>query len=188
MKTEKNQEKKEEIEKQAQVQEGVQPERKNEEEATKSQDPVQQLNEQVQELTELLQRTQANFENYRKQQEKRIEEIRAFASKNLIIQVLPILDNFELAFKTKCSPQDFLKGMELIYSQLFTILENEGLKMIPTEKCSFNPCYHEALIKEDSKLPENAILEELQKGFILNNQVIRHAKVKISSGKSPDKK
>ncbi len=148
-------------------------------------------------MKDLLQRTQANFENYRKQTEKRIEDIRAMASKDIILQVLPVLDNFELALKNNdhtseftqgtekskisCTPtKTFVEGVELIYSQLFSVLENNGITVI--KKKEFDPFYHEALMKVDSKLPENTIVEELQKGFMLHDKVIRHTKVKISSG------
>lgn len=147
-----------------------------------------ELKKQLAELTDLLQRTQANFENYRKQQEKRIEELQNLANKSLILQLLPVLDNFELVLKnTPALPKDFLKGMELINSQLFTLLESQGLKPIPTENQLFNPYLHEALLKVPSEQPENIILEEFQKGFLLNHQVIRPAKVKVSSGKAPEK-
>ena len=140
------------------------------------------------ELIELLQRKQAEFENYRKQQEKRIEEIKESANKELIIQLLPLLDNFELALKNCQSNQkEFIKGIELIYSQLFTVLENNGIKPMKTENQTFDPYFHEALMKIDSEKPENSILEELQKGFLLKEKVIRHAKVKVSSGKNTEK-
>ena len=136
------------------------------------------------EMTELLQRTQANFENYRKQQEKRIEEIRLFAAKDIILQLLPLLDNFSLALKnSNGNPAEFVKGVELIYSQLFEILENNGVKPILTEKQTFDPSFHDALMRVESELPMNTIVEEWQKGFTLHNKVIRHAKVKISVGK-----
>ena len=134
---------------------------------------------------ELLQRTQANFENYRKQQEKRIEDIREMAARDIILQILPIVDNFELALKsadTNSNAKDFLQGVELIYSQIHSMLENNNIKIIETEKKIFDPFYHEALMKIDSELPENTIVEELQKGFTLHDKVIRHAKVKISNG------
>lgn len=140
------------------------------------------LKEQVQELTELLQRTQANFENYRKQQETRIKDIQEWANRDLISQLLTVLDNFELALKNTKNHEDFIKGVELIYSQLSNTFEDNGLKPIKTKNQIFDPHYHEALMKEDSDEPENLILEELQKGYSLNERVIRHAKVKISSG------
>ena len=141
--------------------------------------------DELAELKELLQRTQANFENYRKQQELRMQEIREMASKDLIIQLLPVLDNFELALKTNCDhTSDVIKGVELIHSQLFNLLQNVGLKIIAVkEKEPFNPYVHEALMKAESDFPENTIVEELQKGYTLNGKVIRHARVKISAGK-----
>ena len=84
-------------------------------------------------------------------------------------------------------PEDFLKGVELIYSQLFSFLENNNVQSMVTEKKKFDPYFHEALMKVDSDLPENMIIEELQKGFLLHDRVLRHAKVKISSGNKEKK-
>ena len=145
--------------------------------------PKEEIKNPLVEMKDLLQRTQANFENYRKQTEKRIKDIRSMASRDIILQILPVIDNFELAMKSadaNTSNDDLLGGVELIYSQLFSVLENNGVGII--KKKEFDPFYHEALMKIDSKLPENTIVEELQKGFILNDKVIRHTKVKISSG------
>ena len=137
----------------------------------------------LQELTELLQRTQANFENYRKQTEKRIEDIKQMAAKDVIVQLLPLIDNFELALKNAhVHPEEFVKGIELIYSQLSGVLQQVGVKPIMTEKTTFDPYLHEALLKVESSQPANTILEEFQRGFTLHGQVIRHARVKISSG------
>jgi molecular chaperone GrpE len=139
--------------------------------------------QELQELTELLKRTQANFENYRKQTEKRIEEFQQFATKDLLLQLLPLLDNFELALKTSASNvEDLKKGIEMIYAQLFELLENQGLQPIDCQG-KFDPYLHEALMKEASDKPEGTIIEELQKGFTLNGRVVRHAKVKISTKK-----
>ena len=149
--------------------------------------PVEQSlspEQQLQELKELLQRTQANFENYRKQMEKRFEEIQQFAAKSIIMELLPILDNFELALKHAQNHADFSKGMELIYSQLLTLLEDNGVKAFSSAGQRYDPYVHEALLKVDSDLPENTVVEEFQKGYTLHTKVIRHARVKISSGKA----
>ena len=141
---------------------------------------------EVREMRELLQRKQAEFENYRKQVDKRFIEMKELANKNLIFKLLPILDNFNLALKsadTNTNPEDFLQGVELIYSQFFSLLENNNVKPMVTEKKEFDPYFHEALMKVNSDLPENVVIEELQKGFMINDKVLRHAKVKISSGK-----
>lgn len=137
--------------------------------------------DELTEMKDLLQRTQANFENYRKQVEKRVEEIRDMAAKDVILQLLPVLDNLELALKSgDKNLVEFREGIELIYSQLFSILENQGVKVIEAQK--FDPYLHEPLLKVESEAPENSILEEFQKGFMLNNKIIRHAKVKLSAG------
>ena len=144
-----------------------------------------EANNELLEMRELLQRKQAELENYRKQVEKRFIEVREFSTKDVILQLLPILDNFELALKSNQDhTSETIKGVELIYSQFFSVLENNGISVI--KKKEFDPYYHEALMKVDSDQPENTIVEELQKGFILNDKVIRHTKVKISSGKKTE--
>ena len=139
----------------------------------------------LQEMTELLKRTQANFENYRKQNEKRMEEMGLLAAKDIVLEILPIIDNFELALKQvpQNTHPDFVHGMELIYAQLFSLLENQGVTVMETQGKKFDPYLHEALMKVESESPENTVMEEFQKGFLLNGQVIRHAKVKLSAGK-----
>lgn len=141
------------------------------------------------ELKELLQKTQADFENYRKLTDKRIAEIREIAAKDIILQILPVLDNFELALKNAKHEDHkaFIHGIELIYSQLNEILRDNSIVPIPSENEMFDPHLHEALMKVDSDLPENMVVEVFQKGFTLNNQVIRHAKVKVSSGRASGK-
>ncbi|MFH2028173.1 MAG: nucleotide exchange factor GrpE [Nanoarchaeota archaeon] len=134
----------------------------------------------IAELTDSLQRLQAEFENYRKYVEKEKNEFRKYAKADIIDKILPILDSFELAFKSTADKEKFIKGMELIYSQFFSILEKEGLKKIKTEgKC--DPNLHEVLLKEKSDKEEDMIIEELQKGYMLNDKILRYAKVKVST-------
>lgn len=138
----------------------------------------------LQTTIDLLQRTQANFENYRKQAEKRLVDMKQMAARDLILQLLPILDHFDLALKnTQNIDKTFLQGMELIYAELNALLENNGIKPIQTQGQTFDPYRHEALMKVTSDLPENTIIEEIQRGYTLYDVVIRHAKVKISAGK-----
>ena len=139
----------------------------------------------AEELTDLLKRTQANFENYRKQMQVHIEEIRKMAGKEFITQLLPVIDNFELALKTINKGQmahDFAQGMELIYSQLVKILHDNEVIQIETKGKDFDPHNHEALVKVNSDLAKNKIIEEFQKGFLMYGKVLRHAKVKVSAG------
>lgn len=136
-------------------------------------------NKKITELTDTLQRLQAEFENYKKYVEKQNTEFRKYAKADLIINILPILDSFELAFKNTSDKEKFVKGVELIYSQLFSTLEKEGLKPIKSEGQKLDPINHEVLLKEKSDKEEDTILEELQKGYMLGEKVIRHSKVKV---------
>ncbi len=124
------------------------------------------------EYLEQLQRLQAEFENFRKRTEKERQAIFLNANENLIVKLLGVLDNFELALKHVDD-----EGIKMIYSELYSILESEGLKPIKAEG-KFDPRVHEALIQEDGKEDEK-IIEEFQKGYMLNDKVIRHSKVKI---------
>lgn len=142
----------------------------------------------IKELTEILQRVQAEFENYKKRCEKENSEFIKYANADLIKKLLPILDNFELALKDCRAKDDFYKGMELIYSHLIEALHSQGLKHIECVGKKFDPYYHEALLTEESDKEENTILEEMQKGYLLNDKVIRHSKVKVAKKKKEEKK
>jgi molecular chaperone GrpE len=136
---------------------------------------------QLAEMKDLLQRTQASFENFRKQSDKRMQEMQEMAAKDVILELLPVVDNFELALKNK-DGDGFVKGIELIYAQLNTLLEDNKVKAILTVGEEFDPHLHEALMKVPSDKAENIVVEEFQKGFVLGDKVIRCAKVKISAG------
>ncbi len=141
----------------------------------------------IDDLTNTLKHLQAEFENYRKRIEKDNASFAKFANEDLIKDLLPIIDNFELALKNSKQKDEFYKGMELIYSQLIGVLQDNGVKCIGCE-CKFDPYYHEVLLTEESDKENNAILEELQKGYTLNDKVIRHSKVKIAKKKKEEKK
>jgi molecular chaperone GrpE len=150
-----------------------------------SSEPSDKKKGQLAEVTDLLKRNQAEFENYKKQQEARSQHLVKMAAKNVILQVLPIIDNFELALKNcevEKNQKDFCDGVELIYAQLNGLLDTNDVKVIES-KGKFDPYFHEALMKVDSDVPENEIVEEFQKGYMMHGQVIRHSKVKVSSGK-----
>ncbi len=139
----------------------------------------------IEELTDLLKRTQANFENYRKQNQAYLEEIKKMAARDILLQVLPLLDNLELALKAVSKEQkntEFVQGIELIHAQLMQLLQQNNVLPIETMGKDFDPYYHEALMKTPAEVSANKIIGEFQKGFTIHGRVLRHAKVKISAG------
>lgn len=142
----------------------------------------------IQELTNLVKKVQADFENFKKQQEKAKAEFCKYASCELIKKFLPILDSFQLALKTNSNPEEFKKGIKLIYSQFWQILETEGVKPIEALGKQLDPFCHEVLLQEESDKPENTVIEELQKGYMFKDGVLRPAKLKIAKPKQESKK
>ncbi len=136
--------------------------------------------EKIHELTDSLQRLQAEFENYKKRTEKEKEDFVKYAKADLIAKLLPTLDSFEIALKNTTDNEKFVKGIELIFAQLYSLLESEGIRPIKADGEKFDPFKHEVLMKEASDKEEDMILEELQKGYMLNAKVLRHSKVKVS--------
>src|SRR3989338_9815748 len=136
--------------------------------------------EKIEELTDTLQRLQAEFENYKKRVDKEKSEFVKYAKAELIQRLLPTLDTFEIALKSTKDNERFVKGMEMVYAQFASTLKSEGLKPIGAVGKKFDPYLHEVMLKEKSDENEGIILEELQKGYMLNDKVLRHSKVKIS--------
>jgi len=126
------------------------------------------------EYLETLQRLQAEFDNFRKRTEKEKIEIIKNAEESLITELLDIIDDLELSLKYSKD-----EGIKMIYSELYSLLEKRGLRKIDSQG-KFNPKYHVALMQQEAKGEENMILEELQKGYLLNDKVIRVSKVKIT--------
>ncbi len=134
----------------------------------------------VDELTLMLKRVQADFENYRKQQDKRMEDFRFILKRDNLTKILPVIDNFSLALKNTSNPEEFTKGIELIYAQFQDFLKDNGVCTVSYD--AYNPELHEALMKVDNESKENTILEVFQDGYMLDGRVLRPAKVKVSNG------
>ena len=146
-----------------------------------SKDDIDTKDLKIKELTDIAQHVQADFENYRKRTEKEKEEFVKFACSKLIEQILPLIDNFELALKHTGNKDEFIKGVELIYSEFVQLLQNNGVEPIhPEVGEDFNAYEHEALLTEKSKQKENTIVELMQKGYRIGDKIIRHAKVKVA--------
>ena len=143
----------------------------------------EQLNQEIEELTDLLKRTQADFINYKNRVEKETKNLLEYARREVIRNILPILDSFELALKNSKNLEKFKEGMEMIFAQMFDVLEKEGVTPIDAVGKEFDPYKHEVLLRVKSDQEEDRILEELQKGYMYRGKVLRHSKVKVSGGK-----
>jgi len=139
---------------------------------------------QIDELTNTLKRLQAEFENYKKRADKENVNTIKNANSGLVAELLPVLDSFELALKNTQSETEevakYRKGIELIYTQLYSILQNQGLRIIDTKNQKFDPFKHEVLLVKECDEPEDKIIQEFQKGYFLNDNIIRHSKVMIA--------
>jgi len=136
---------------------------------------------ELQECKDQLLRLRAEFENYKKHLDREYNEKVKNSNADLIKNLLPVLDTFEIAInEIKKKDTQTAEGIELIYREIFKILEKNGLKKIESIGKKFDPYYHEIVMQELSDKEDGTIIEEFQKGYMLNDKVIRHSKVKIS--------
>lgn len=141
--------------------------------------------EKIEELTDRLTRQMAEFDNFRKRTEREKSQMYEIGAKDIIEKILPVIDNFErgLAAVPEESKEDpFVEGMEKIYKQIMTTLEGVGVKPIEAVGQEFNPDFHNAVMHvEDEEAGENIITEELQKGYMYHDSVVRHSMVKVAN-------
>ncbi|MCQ9208899.1 MAG: nucleotide exchange factor GrpE [Omnitrophica bacterium] len=143
-----------------------------------------------QEYFDKLLRLQAEFENFKKRNLKEKQQFVKFANEGLIYELISILDNFERAFDPANKMNDFKslhQGVEMILKQIHQLLEKNGVKKIECLGKPFDPACQEAIAHiETDKNPEDTVVEEVQKGYLLEDRLIRPAVVKVA--KKPDKK
>ena len=141
--------------------------------------------EKIEELTDRLTRQMAEFDNFRKRTDKEKSQMYEIGAKDIIEKILPVVDNFErglAAVSEEEKTHPFMEGMEKIYKHLMTTLEEIGVKPIEAAGQEFNPDFHNAVMHvEDENLGENIVAEELQKGYMYRDHVVRHSMVKVAN-------
>lgn len=136
-------------------------------------------------LNEQIVRNMAEFDNYRKRTEKEKSAMFEVGAKSVVEKILPVIDNLERGFaaatdEEKESP--FYQGIDKIYKQLLTSLEEAGVKTIEAVGQPFDPDYHNAVMHvEDESFGENTVAEEFQKGYMYRDSVVRHSMVKVAN-------
>jgi len=150
-----------------------------EEEIESKDDPAKAstLQSQVSELKDKQLRLLAEFENYKKRTVRERLDLMSTASKDVILALLPVLDDFDRAKKTA----DFSEGVNLVYNRLSTTLQSLGLKEMESNGQPFDPEWHDAITEipapnEDMK---GKVMDTVEKGYLLNDKIIRHAKVVV---------
>lgn len=127
-------------------------------------------------------RLMADFQNYKRRTEKEKNDIYAFANEKIVSELLNVIDNFERALDAGDSGDSFVEGMNLIFKQLQGVLEKAGVVEIEALGQEFDPNFHHAVLTEDSAEYESGkVTAVLQKGYLLNNKVIRPSMVKVAN-------
>nr|WP_330394072.1 nucleotide exchange factor GrpE [Lachnoclostridium sp. An181] len=141
--------------------------------------------EKIEELTDKLTRQMAEFDNFRKRTEKEKSQMYEIGAKDILVKMLPVVDNFErglLGVPQEQKDDAFVQGMDKIYKQILATFEEIGVKPIEAVGAEFNPDLHNAVMHvEDEDSGENVIVEEFQKGYTYRDSVIRHSMVKVAN-------
>lgn len=158
---------------------------KQEAEGTEEENLKKQLAEQsarAEDYFNRLARMQADFDNFRRRTQKEREELIKYASEQLILSLLPVMDNFQRALEAKDEdPRKVIEGVEMIFRQIEDVLNREGLEPIPAVGGEFDPSRHEAVMQEEAgEHPDNTVTQELRRGYYLKGKVIRPAMVKVA--------
>ncbi|MDZ7373010.1 MAG: nucleotide exchange factor GrpE [candidate division KSB1 bacterium] len=146
---------------------------------------LEEKERELEELRDLYIRKLAEFDNFRKRTQREFVELVRNANADLILQILPVVDDFERSLKVADqgieNPQAFVEGVRMIYQKLVGLLEKQGVKKIESVGKPFDPEKHEALLQvEVEGVEPNTVIEEHQPGYFLNDKVLRHAKVIVS--------
>ncbi|NMA83274.1 MAG: nucleotide exchange factor GrpE [Epulopiscium sp.] len=147
---------------------------------------LKEQEEQNKEYLDRLQRTMAEFDNFRKRTTKEKTSMYEMGAKETIEKLLPVIDNFERALVNAKEQEElnigFAQGVEMIYKQLMSILEDMGVKKIEALGHPFDPNYHNAVTHiEDEQYGENEVIEEFQKGYLYQDQVLRYSMVTVAN-------
>lgn len=152
---------------------------------------VQQAEQAAAQSHERLLRASAEYDNYKKRAQREAEEFRKFANETLIKELLPVIDNLERAVESsgmvKNANQSIVEGVEMTLREIYKVLERFNLKALESHGKPFDPNFHQAVLQQESdEHPENTVLKEMQKGYILHDRLIRPAMVVVTKAVNKD--
>jgi len=152
------------------------------------QEEIAALKQELADAKEQMLRRMAEFDNFRKRKNKESVEWSQAARENVLKDLLPVVDDFDRLFRNHAGDDDVQwQGVRLIYDKFLAILRNQGLTPMEPEGKPFDPEYHDALItvpRDD--VPPGTVVEVHENGYLMNNHVLRHAKVMVSKAAEPD--
>ncbi|WP_213422915.1 nucleotide exchange factor GrpE [Bhargavaea massiliensis] len=145
---------------------------------------IAELEEELERKEDKYLRLLSDFENFKRRSAAEIQAAEKYRSQRLMLELLPVLDNFGRAFDAEVTSEDALalkKGMEMICQSFRSAMEKEGLEEIEAEGKEFDPNFHHAVMQgQDDSKPSNTVLEELQKGYMLKDRILRPSMVKVN--------
>ncbi len=156
-----------------------------------AEEQVEEREPTAEELKDQYMRILAEFDNYKKRSEREMAEFRKFANETLLKELLPVVDNLERAISCATDgngaedcTQTLVQGVELTQKEILKVLERFGVTPIEAMGKMFDPVFHQALMSEESKdHPDETIIREMQKGYLLKERLLRPSLVAISKGK-----
>jgi len=143
---------------------------------------IEQLAQEVGQLTEALQRERADATNIRRRHDEQMAGLKTMVKANVVRELLPVIDNFNRALKhvpKELEKNDYIKGVQGVVKQFEETLGKMGVEKIKTVGQAFDPKYHEAVTMEEGEGVKEVVSEELQSGYKLGEDIIRHAMVKV---------
>lgn len=148
----------------------------------RAQEEIARLREEADALRDQAVRARADFDNYRKRADREKADYFRYALSGILQDLLAVVDNFERAIETGGTGDEFRTGIEMIHKQFLEVLQRAGLREVP-ETDLFDPTIHEGVMREENaEVPNNTILQTLQKGYFLHDRLLRPAMVKVASG------
>ncbi|MBW1989054.1 MAG: nucleotide exchange factor GrpE [Deltaproteobacteria bacterium] len=154
-----------------------------EEEPSPLEDLARSEEEEIKELHDRLLRVSAEFENYKKRTKREIEEFKKYANESVMKDLLPVVDNLERAVESARKGgkrAQFLEGVELTLKEILRVLERYGVHPLASEGQPFDPSVHQAFMAEESEHPEDTVIREMQKGYMMKDRLLRPSMVVVS--------
>ena len=145
--------------------------------------------EEAKETYDRLLRVSADFENYKKRSTREMEEFRKYANQSLLKEMLSVVDNLELAINSsregKSKDKTLIEGLDLTLNEILRVFEKFNVKPIAAQGETFDPAYHEAVMREETDdYPENTVISEFQKGYLIHDRLLRPAMVVVAVPKT----